>query len=271
MFAIGFSLTSGMIIKPLKNWKFDLSVIAANFVIVPAVVIGLTMVVPLPPETKIGLTILSLSAGGQFIPKLSQSAKGNIVVAVALMMLLMISTIIILPLVLPFVILGTSLNSWDIAKPIIFLMLTPLGIAVTIKHRYSGFASIAAKRLNLVTTASILILLLLFFVGFWSQIIGTFGTGLIAFGVFFALFALCIGYFLGGRNPGVRRVTGLATANRNLTAGMLVATTNFAETPMVFVAVFLLSIVKLVILMTVSWEWGRRNSKKEAEPAVPQP
>ncbi|MDF5717943.1 MAG: hypothetical protein PUP93_29785 [Rhizonema sp. NSF051] len=35
-----------------------------------------------------------------------------------------------MPISLPFILQGVQVNSWDIAKPLIFLKLTPLGIGL---------------------------------------------------------------------------------------------------------------------------------------------
>ncbi len=189
------------------------------------------------------------------------------------MTMLMVVSIIVLPLVLPLIVEGVKINPWDVAKPLIFLMLTPLGIALFIKQRYPDFADHAAKLLNSVTTISLFALLFLFFAQFWEQIIDTFGTGTIGFAIFFIAIALVIGYFLGGKDQGTKRVSALGTAQRNIAAGILTATVNFQDRPMVGVTVLVVSLVGLVILMILAGEWGRKKyeggfSPKEGEPGL---
>lgn len=269
MLAMGFSLTVGMIVKSLRNWKLDLLAVAANFLIVPVVIIGLSYVIPLPSDVKIGFLILSLAAGAPFLPKLTQFAKGDVTFAVCFMILLMVLTVVILPLALPLLISGASVSTWSVAQPLIFLMLIPLFVALGIRHRYLEFATHAARLLNSVTTLSILALMVLFFVGFANQIEGTIGTGTISFSIFFIGFSLVIGYILGGHDKSVKRVAGLGTAQRNISAGLLVSAVDFSSSPMVGVTVLVISITGLIVLMVTSGEWGRRSEKVKHLSATP--
>ncbi len=261
MLAMGFSLTPKMIVQPLKNVRLVLLALVANFIIVPAAIIALSSVVPLADDIKIGMFILALAAGAPFVPKLTQFAKGNIGFGVGVMTLLMVVTIIVLPTVLPLIVPGVKVDPWAVAQPLIFLMLLPLGIGLLIKSRYEPLAEHAAAILNRVTTLSIIILLFLFFGAFWDQILGIFGTGAVGFSIFFVVFALIVGYFLGGRDTSTKRVLGIATAQRNIAAGILTAATNFGERPLVGVTVILVSLTSLIILMVAAGEWGRQGGK----------
>jgi predicted Na+-dependent transporter len=264
MLAMGFKLTFGMIVKPLKNWKFDVLALLVNFVIVPIVIIGLATVISLPEDVKTGMIILAFAAGAPFIPKLVQFAKGDIALAVGTMTLLMVLAVIVLPIMLPLVLPGVEVSAWAIAKPLIFLMLLPLGIALLVRSRYEPFAEHAAKLLTTVTTLSLIVLLFLFFVVYWNDIASTFGTGAIGFSIFFVIFALVAGYFAGGRNKSTKRVLGISTAQRNIAAGILIAGVNFADRPMVGVTILIVSLASLVLLMIISGEWGRKSAKDGA-------
>lgn len=260
MLAMGFSLTIGMIIKPLKNWKFDALVLLVNFVIVPIVIIGLANVISLPEDVKIGMIIMAFAAGAPFVPKYVHFAKGDIALSVGTMTLLMVMAAILLPFMLPLILPGVEVSAWEIAKPLIFLMLVPLGIGLVIKSRYGDFAEHAAKLLISVTTLSVIILLFLFFAVYWNEIISTFGTGAIAFSIFFVSFALVAGYFAGGKEKSSRRVLGISTAQRNIGAGLLIADINFVDRPMVGITILILTLASLIILMIVSGEWGRKKT-----------
>jgi BASS family bile acid:Na+ symporter len=259
MLAMGFSLTPKTIVQPLRNVRLVILALLSNFVIVPAIIIGLSSIVPLNGDIKIGMYILALAAGAPFVPKLTQFAKGNIAFGVGVMTLLMVVTVIVLPTVLPLIVPGVRVDPWAVAQPLIFLMLIPLGIGLLVKSRYEQLAEHAAAILNRVTSVSIIILLFLFFGAFWDQIISTFETGAIWFSIFFVVFALIVGYSLGGRDPGTRRVLGIATAQRNIAAGILTAATNFGDRPLVGVTVILVSLVSLIILMIAAGEWGHKE------------
>jgi BASS family bile acid:Na+ symporter len=70
--------------------------------------------------------------------------------------------------------------------------------------------------------------------------------------------SLLIGLLLGGRDPGVRSVLGLGTAQRNVSAAILVSAQNFAGTntlPFVLVAAILL----LLVLLPTAKQLGRSS------------
>ncbi|MCW4025437.1 MAG: bile acid:sodium symporter [Candidatus Bathyarchaeota archaeon] len=263
MLAMGLSLTIQMIAKPLKKVKTVAFALFANFVVMPLVTIGVLSVLPLQEDIQIAFYILALAAGAPFLPKLAQFAKADIAFAVGLMTLLMVATVIILPIFLPLMLSGITINPWDIVRPLLFLLLLPLGIGLLVRQRYEEFAKHTAKLLNSVTTVSLLALLFLFFIAYWDAIISTFGTGAIAFSIFFIAFALVAGYLISPKETGIRRVSSLGTAQRNISVGILVAAVNFADQPLVGVTVLIVSLVGLVFLMVTAGEWGRKSQKEK--------
>ncbi|MFN8484178.1 MAG: hypothetical protein U0768_14165 [Anaerolineae bacterium] len=87
--------------------------------------------------------------------------------------------------------------------------------------------------------------------------------GLLAM-VLFLVGSLLIGMLLGGRDPGIRAVSSPITAQRNISAAIVVITQNFAGTdtlPFTLVA----AILGLLILMPAA---KRMGGKQEAPPAA---
>lgn len=260
MLAMGLSLTPRMIIEPLRDIKLLFLTFLANFIILPAVVIGLTSVLPLPEDVAVGMTILALSAGAPFVPKLAKIAKGDVALSVGLMTALMVGTVVIVPLVLPFILTGTTMSPWDVAKPLVVLMLLPLGIGLVLRRFFETLAEDAAKILNRVSSASLIILTFLFIFGYWNEILNVTGTGAVLFAVLFISIALVIGYLLGGRQSGVRRMVGLATAQRNIEAAIVIASVNFVYRPQVEASIIIAALISLPMLVLVSSYWGRRTT-----------
>jgi BASS family bile acid:Na+ symporter len=257
MLAMGLSLTMAQILQPLKNARLVVLALLANFVLVPLLAYGILLVVPLEQSLQIGLIVLACAAGAPFLPKLVQVAKGNIAFGVGLMVLLMIVTIIYLPLVLPLLLPGVSVNPWDIAKSLIVLMLVPLAIGLLIR---SGSAETAAHYQPMMSKASSLAILVLMVVGLGlnvSNILSLIGTGGILALLLFVVGSLIIGLVLGGREPSVRSVMGLGTAQRNVSAALVVSAQSFAGTnTLTFVLVG--AILLLLILMPTAKRMGAR-------------
>ncbi|RIK18826.1 MAG: transporter, partial [Anaerolineae bacterium] len=55
MLAMGLSLTVPQIMEPLRNARLVLLALLANFVLVPLLAYGITLVVPLDQSLKVGL------------------------------------------------------------------------------------------------------------------------------------------------------------------------------------------------------------------------
>ena len=140
MFGTGLKLTIQQIWQPLRNIRLVFLSLLTNFVLVPLFVYLLLQVIPVNEPVKDGFIIMALASGPPALPKLAQIVKGNLAFSTVLMMMLMFGTVFYMPIVLPLVLQGVEVNSWDIAKPLILMMLTPLGIGLLIKATYQDIA-----------------------------------------------------------------------------------------------------------------------------------
>ena len=272
MLAMGFSLTVHQIVAPLKNLRLVMLALALNFVAVPFVVWAIQAVMDLDQDIYTGLVLMGTAAGAPFLPKLVQAAKGNAAFSVGLMVLLMVVTVVYMPLVLPLLLSGVSINAWDIAKSLIFLMLLPLAIALFVKARWSEIADGLHPLMAQASSIGIVILIVGGVILQWSNIVSLIGTGGLLAIVIFLLVALALGYFAGGSDAGTRSVMGLGTAQRNLSAAMVVAAQNFSDKPNVLLTVVVAGIIGLVLLMPIAGEFGKRmsssGSSAEATPST---
>jgi len=268
MLAMGASLTIAMILQPLKNVRLVVLALLANFVLVPALAYVITLVFPLPDEINIALIVLGCAAGAPFLPKLAQNARGSLGFSVGLMVLLMLVTIVYMPIVMPLLLQGVEVNPWDIAKSLIVLMLVPLAIGLLLRSHSPESADHWKDLLNKVSGISLLVMMVGALGLNISNIIGFIGSwGLVAMALFL-VGSLLIGLLLGGREPGIRAVMGLGTAQRNISAALVVVTQNFAGTdtlPFTLVA----SILGLLILMPAAKRLGGRQEAPVAPPAAP--
>jgi BASS family bile acid:Na+ symporter len=259
MLAMGLNLTVKQIVEPLRNTRLVILALIANFILVPILAYLIISVIPLEQGLATGLILMATAAGAPFLPKLAQAAKGNLAFAVGLMVLLMVVTIIYMPIVLPLLLQGVEVNPWDIAKSLIIMMLVPLAIGLFIKARYESTAESLQPHMSQTSTVAIAILMVTGIVLNFSAIVGVIGTGAIIAILVFLVVALILGYFLGGAESGTRSVLGLGTAQRNLSAALVVAAQNFADDPNVLTMILVAGLVGLVLLMVVGGELGRRE------------
>ena len=125
MLAMGLSLTSGNC-GAVRNVRLVLLALLANFVLMPLGAFGIARLLQLKEPLAAGLIVLGAAAGAPFLPKLAALAKGNMAFSVGLMVLLMVLTVGYMPLVLPMLLEGVTVDAAKIARSLVLLMLLPL-------------------------------------------------------------------------------------------------------------------------------------------------
>src|SRR5512141_1603021 len=140
MLAMGLSLTVAQIVAPLRNPRLVLAALAANFILAPALAYAIGSLLSLSDGLRLGLLLVSTAAGAPFLPRLAQLARGDVAFSVGLMTLLVVTTIFYMPLVLPLLMRGVTVNPWEIARTLILLMFVPLTTGLLIRARYTKTA-----------------------------------------------------------------------------------------------------------------------------------
>lgn len=264
MLAMGLGLTVSEIITPLRNVRLVVLALLANFVLMPLVAVGLATLLGLDEPLGVGLLLLGAAAGAPFLPKLAQIAKGNLAFGVGLMVLLMVVTVGYLPLVLPLLLPGVSVNPVQIASSLFLLMLLPLAGALAIRAWFAVAAARTKPVLDKVSNLSLILLVLLITASNINSVLAVFGTGGILAGLIFIAVGFGAGWLLGGPGMDTRPVLALGTAQRNIAAALVVGGQSFSD-PKVVVMVVVVAIVSLLVLMPLSRLLARRSPARPAE------
>ena len=263
MLAVGLSLTIGQIVAPLRNGKLVLFALLANFVLMPAGAVAIARLLRLDQPLGIALLLLGTAAGAPFLPKLAGIAKGNLAFAVGLMVLLMVLTVAYMPLVLPLLLEGVSVNPMKIARSLVLLMLIPLGAGLAVNAWFASTAETMRGPLNRISTISLALLIVLLLVTNIQNVVGLFGTRGILASILFLLTGAGIGWLLGGPSSGTKGVLALATAQRNIAAALVVAGKDFDD-PKVLVMIVVVAVVGLLVLMPLARVLGTRAAETPA-------
>jgi len=251
MLAMGAALTVSQIFDPLRNVRLVVLALVANFVLMPLGAFALAKVLWLDEPLGVGLLLLGCAAGAPFLPKLAQLAKGNLPFGVGAMVLLMVITVAYLPIVLPLLLPGVTVNPVKIAQSLVLLMLLPLAIGLFVKARYDATAARVKPALDWLSNVSLILLIVLITVVNFDKVLQVFGTRGILAGLLFIALGFCIGWMLGGPGNDTRPVLALATAQRNIAAALVVGSQSFSD-PKVVVMVIVVAILGLIILMPLS-------------------
>ena len=99
MLSVMLETTHGEIVTMLKDKHRMGLALLANLVVVPILSFVLVRLLDLRPEIRIGVMMLAISPGGLFALQFARISKGNRVFAVALVIVLCVSAILITPLV----------------------------------------------------------------------------------------------------------------------------------------------------------------------------
>ena len=265
MLAMGLGLRVSEIVAPLRNWRRVTLALVANFVVMPFAALALARMLRLEQSMGIGLLLLGMAAGAPFLPKLAQISKGNLAFAVGLMVLLMVITVGYVPIVLPLLLPGVSVNPAQIAQSLVLLMLLPLGSALALKANRPGLAATIKPFFDKTSNLSLIALMTLQTLLNVRSVMAVFGTGAILAGVLFLAVGFGVGWALGGAATETRSVLALGTAQRNIAAALVVANQSFDD-PNVVVMVVVIAIVGLLTLMPQSRALGRRFAAATVAP-----
>src|SRR5688572_24164381 len=144
VFIISTMLNVGLTQKPsdiaqhLKNWPFVFKMLLANFVFAPLLMIVALHFAPFDPALKAGLLIFSLGAGAPLLIKLTQTAEHEVALGAAVMMLLTVVTVPYMPIVLPLVLSGVSVDAIAVAKSLLLQLLLPIGVGMLLAQFLPG-------------------------------------------------------------------------------------------------------------------------------------
>ncbi|HTO82730.1 MAG TPA: bile acid:sodium symporter, partial [Methylomirabilota bacterium] len=100
MAAIGLGVTIAEIVPVARDWRLVARAALANYGLVPAITLGLLSLLHAPPAVAAGFLVAALCPGAPYGPPLTGMARGNVPVAIGLMVTLAGSSTIVAPLLL---------------------------------------------------------------------------------------------------------------------------------------------------------------------------
>jgi BASS family bile acid:Na+ symporter len=248
MMAMGVGFTLGQITDALRDARLVVLALLANFVAMPLGAVVLDKILGLDEPLGVGLLLLGASAGAPFVPKLTELAKGSLPFAVGIMVLLTVGTVGYLPLVLPLLLPGVTVNAQKIAGWLLLLTLLPLATGLAFRARYPRVAARVKPVLDWVSNVSLVPLVCLLGAANIDKILHVFGTRGIVAGFSLIAIGTGIGWMLGGPGIATRRALALATGQRNIAAALVVANESFSD-PSVVIMIMVVTIVGLLTLL----------------------
>src|SRR5262245_3147895 len=227
MVSIGLRVRFAEIVEIARNRPLVARALAANYLLVPAVAVGLLVLFDADPMVAAGFLILAVCPGAPFGPPLAGVARGNVPLAVGMMVILAGSSAIVSPLLLqallPWVSGGGAarIDLVGLLTALLVTQLLPLLAGLLVKRwgsqladRLLGPFELVGKVLSLGVAG--LILASQFHMLMEIRIRGFVGMLLLLAAT------LAIGWLAGGVDNHDRRTMALTTALRNVGLGLVI-------------------------------------------------
>ena len=199
--AQGFSITPDVLKGALRgHGQLNVMLLISNFIVLPTLLLGLTSLLPFENQVKMGIVVLSITAGSPFIPWLVAQGKGDLRYSVAVSFCLLIATLLVVPWALPLLLnlldTGASPSVWTVAWPLLLFIVLPLVVGIVCRARYPRVVQQVAPWLGPVSATFLLVHVSLYIGYSWDELITVAGDAQLLFLLVFPLAGMLVGYVL---------------------------------------------------------------------------
>ncbi len=248
---VGLTQDPKRIVRYWRDWPFYLKMLVANFLAAPAAMWLLLRIRPLPVDYKAGLAVFSLCAGAPFLIKLTATSEHDLALGAATMMLLVIATIAVVPLALPVVMPELSVDGGAMAWTLAQQLLLPMAAGALLTYVLPDLSRRLQPWVARIGNMALYVVLVATIIGYLPDMPTIIMSGALIIGLLFVLAAFGLGYLAGWGNDPLEDIGGLATAQRNTAAAMLIAVSSFTD-PTVFVLITLVNTIGIVVLIGIA-------------------
>jgi BASS family bile acid:Na+ symporter len=262
MLAVGLGVTFAELTGVARNWRLVGRATLGNYVAVPAATVGLLLLFDPHPMVAAGFLILAVCPGAPYGPPFTALAKGNLAIAVGLMVFLAGTSAVVAPVLLRFLLPLVSGNeplavdATKIVGTLLVTQLVPLCVGVALREWRPRLAARLRKPANGVSKVLNLAAVGLILATQFQLLTEIRPRGLV--GMLALLIASwAAGWLLGGPGVDARKTMTLTTALRNVGVGLVIASSAFAGTP-ALTAVLAYGLFEVVGSLLLALAWGRR-------------
>jgi BASS family bile acid:Na+ symporter len=237
----------------------------ANLVIIPLLGVILARLFALSPDVRIGFLLLALSPGGLFALQFSRVSKGNLVLAVALLVALSVLAVVLTPALVALLFPAIGEGRLPLVQ-LVLLLLSLIAAPLLVGRAWQQFTPEAAPRLGRLLGVLSIVLFVITTVAagkYKSPAIKAISTREIAAIVTLILVSWSIGWLLGGPQVRNRKVFAISTSLRNVGVCLPIAINYFPGTAVV-VPILAFSGISIPMNMIFALITGRALRDTEA-------
>lgn len=248
MLNVGLTQKPARILRHLRNYQFLLAMLVVNIVVVPALMIFALRIVPVAPHYEIGLILFGVAAGAPFLIHLTKTSQRDLALGATVLMVLMFSSVLTMPLLLPFLIEGIEVGAWQIIAPMLIQIVLPMIIGMLLLQFLESFTAIIQPWVAKISNIALYALIVAVLVGYGGNLLDPQIWVAIAVGLVVLVLAFFIGFMMGDGHDQLKDVGGLGTAQRG-TASALIVASNAFDDPRILVIITILNTVGVVVLI----------------------
>lgn len=246
--AMGLQVKMPDVTAALKDKKALALIFVWGWVLGPAIGLLITRILPLDEPYVIVVLLCSLAPCAPFLQQMVGKANGDVGFAGALIPLVAVGTVVLMPVMAPYLIKGLTISAWALAKPLLLTILIPLMIGAAIRHfADSGATKIfpAVKGIALISTLLTVIACLVLYGKSMLDTAGEFA--LLAMTIFMVVVAIITYVFGFGLKQNQRSVMSLGMGTRNIAAVFAAALAIPDADPRIMVMVIMWTLWSVVL------------------------
>jgi len=238
MLSMGMEVRFEAVLASARRTRLLVLGLLANYVLVPAVTLGLLLVFRVNSLVSVGFLILAVCPGAPLGPPFTGVARGDVPWSIGMMVILAGLSAMLSPALLG-VLLARVAPDGDlhidylvIVRTLLMTQMLPLALGLGIHHGAPALTQWIARPVNRLANVLLLALVGLIVVTQYETLGAIRFRGWTGMGMLF-LASLGIGWLCGGRDFATRKAMAVTTATRNAAVGLVIATSNFAGKPAV--------------------------------------
>jgi BASS family bile acid:Na+ symporter len=217
--AMGLQVRMPEVVAALRNKRSLALIFVWGWVVGPAFGYLVTRVLPLAEPYVVVVLLASLAPCAPFLQQMVGKARGDMGFAGALIPLVAVGTVLLMPLMAPFLITGLTISTWALAKPLLLTILLPLVIGAAIRHYGDAAATKVFPAVKGLALLSTLLTILWCLVIYGQGMLDTAGQfALLSMTLFMVGMGLVTYRFGFGMKQNQRSVMALGMGTRNVAA-----------------------------------------------------
>jgi bile acid:Na+ symporter, BASS family len=266
MITLGLGVKASDVLSVGKQWELLSRAFLANYILVPGAALGLLLAFHASPMVAAGFMVAAVCPGAPYAPPFTSMAKGNVAVAVGLMVVLAASSAIVAPLLLGFLlplITGSAHVGIDVVKMIGTLVgaqLLPLCVGIWIRHSHAALADRLEKPASALSLSLNLVLLTVIIIVQFQTLADIHVRG------YFGMLCLVLATLVAGLlvtkrgQADTAKSMILTTSVRNVGVSLVIATASFPGTAAITSATAY-ALFQTVVIALVALAWGHYTPK----------